>query len=403
MHILYVTPYVPSHIRTRPYHLIRALVEQGHRVTLMAAAIDAREEEDAAPLRTWGVEADVFRVSKVRSARNCAGALLSGEPLQAAYAYHPGMAQRVRERLARGGIDVVHIEHLRAARMVEAVDGVPAVYDSVDCISLLFEQTVVRTPQWRSRLKARLDLGRTRRYEARLLTRFEQVVITSQRDQDALEALGELYLAHGLPRAPVTVITNGVDTTYFQLPTPHPPRDRKTIVFTGKMSYHANEAGALYFAREVLPRIWAGDPEVRFQIVGKDPTEVVQRLAEDTRIEVVGTVPDLRPYLAQATAAVCPVPYAVGVQFKVLEAMAMETPVISSAAAFSGMAHAVQGEDILVADTPEAFAALVLRTLADPGLAGKVAANGRQYVERHHSWAGSAEKLVSIYREVLGK
>ena len=105
-------------------------------------------------------------------------------------------------------------------------------------------------------------------------------------------------------------------------------RDGRTVIFTGKMSYHANVAGALYFAHEVLPRIWQRDPQVRFQIVGKDPPQAVQQLARDARIEVTGYVKDLRPYLAQATVAVCPVAYAVGIQNKVLEAMAMQVPVV---------------------------------------------------------------------------
>ena len=397
MNILYVTPYVPSRIRTRPYHLIRALVDRGHRVTLVTASGTSVEEaEQADALRAWGVEVNRFPVPRIRSLANCVGALPSREPFQAVFSYHPAMAERVRQLTRAGGFDVVHIEHLRAARLVAAVEGVPVVYDSVDTISLLFELAARSSPSLRSRLMTLLDLRRTRRYEAELLTRYDQVVITSQRDKEALEALGDRYLDPGVPRAPVTVVTNGVDLDYFRPLEDQGQRNDRLAIFTGKMSYHANEASALYFAQEVLPYIWAQDPEVRFQIVGKDPTETIQRLAADERIEVTGTVPDLRPYLGNAAVAVCPAPYAVGIQNKVLEAMAMAVPVVCTTAAAAGT-EARPGEVFLVANAPETFAVGVLRVMSDPGLAARMAAAGRRYVERHHSWEASARQLVGIY------
>jgi len=402
MNILYVTPYIPSRIRTRPYSLIRALVTLGHRIHLLTAAGTLPEERgEADELRDWGMPVEVFPVSLARSLGNCLQALPTRQPLQAAYSYHPGMARRLRQLVHEQRFDVVHVEHLRAARLGQAADHVPAVYDSVDCISLLFEQTVRTTPQWRSRLMAMLDLARTRRYEAELLTRYRQVVVTSQRDKAALESLAHRYLPSEVQRAPVTVVTNGVDVKYFA-PAKGQQRDGRTVIFTGKMSYHANVAGALYFAHEVLPRIWQRNPQVRFQIVGKDPPQAVKQLARDARIEVTGYVKDLRPYLAQATVAVCPVAYAVGIQNKVLEAMAMQVPVVCTAAAFAGLG-AREEEDILVADSPETFAAQILRVCSDLGLAAHLAAAGRRYVETQHSWEASAQRLSGLYdRAKLG-
>lgn len=400
MRILYVTPYVPSRIRTRPYHLIRELVRQGHRVVLLTAAASEQEARDADELRQWGVQAEVFRVPRARSWVNCLAALPTREPLQAVYAYHPAMERRLAEWARSREVDVVHIEHLRAARLVRAVQGIPTVYDSVDSISLLFEQTLRLTPGLRSRLLAALDLARTRRYEARLLTRYNRVVVTSSRDKEALEALARRYLPPSARPAPITVVTNGVDLEYFR--PQEGPRDGKTVVFTGKMSYHANVAGALYFAREVLPCIWVRDPEVRFWVVGKDPPKAVQRLAQDERITVTGAVPDLRPYLARAAVAVCPIPYAVGIQNKVLEAMTMGVPVVSSRAAAEGL-DARLGEDLLVAETADEFAAHVLRVLADPALATRLSLAGRQYVETHHRWASIAERLVEVYQRAMDR
>jgi sugar transferase (PEP-CTERM/EpsH1 system associated) len=397
MNVLYITPYVPSRIRTRPYNLIRALTLLGHQITLLTAAgTSPEEQEEADELRGWGVRVEVFPVPLVRSLGNCMRALPTREPLQAVYAYHPGMERRLGELLQEEAFDVVHIEHLRAARLVRAVMGVPTVYDSVDCISLLFEQAARSGAQLRSRLMTAVDLARTRRYEARLLTRYDRGVVTSQRDKDALEGLARRYLPPTTRAAPVTVVTNGVDLEYFQPQENAGQRNGRTVVFTGKMSYHANVAAVLYFAREVLPHIWAVDPEVRFQVVGKDPPETVQQLATDGRIQVTGTVGDLRPHLARATVAVCPALYAVGIQNKVLEAMAMGTPVVSTPAGCAALA-ADESREVLIAEGEEALAAAVLLVLSDPALARCLSAAGRRYVEAHHSWEAGARRLVGVY------
>lgn len=397
MRILYVTPYVPSQIRTRPYNLIRSLLRLGHQVTLVTVA-DPEDESALVQLRSLGLPVEAVVVPRWRSLLNCLLALPTREPLQAVYSYHPALAQTIRRQLQTGQFDVAHIEHLRSARLVHAVAGVPRVYDSVDCISLLFEQTARTGPHWRARWLARLDLARSRRYEGWLLSQYDQAVISSERDREALLGLARRFWPQARP-APVTVVTNGVDLDYFR-PQPEVARDRHMVVFTGKMSYHANVSGALYFAQEVLPLIWAQDPEVRFQIVGKDPPEEVRQLAKEPRIQVTGTVPDLRPYLAQAGVAVCPVRYAAGVQFKILEAMAMETPVVCTPAAAAGLASAATGAALVAGDAP-AFARQVIQLLHDPASADRLGRAGYDYVVAYHSWEAAARRLADVYTQAV--
>lgn len=398
MRILYVTPYVPSRIRTRPYHLLRALLSLGHSITLVTSAGTSSEDrEQADELAQLGMQVKVFPVSAVRSLANCVRALPSQEPLQSVYAYHPEMAARIQALAKSDQFDVVHIEHIRAARLVASANSIPAVYDSVDCISWLFEQTARTSRQWRSRLMAGLDLGRTRRYEARLLTEYDHVVVTSDRDKLALEDLAARYLPDGTPTAPVTAIVNGVDLTYFQ--PVDTPRDERTLVFSGKMSYHANVAAVTYLVKEVLPLVWQQAPDTQLVIVGKDPPQMVQHLADESRIVVTGYVEDLRPFLARATASICPIRYAVGVQNKVLEAMAMGTPVVSTSSGCAAL-NAERGQDVMVADGAANLASAILRVLSEPRLAGRLSANGRRYVEAHHSWESSASRLVAVYEEL---
>jgi glycosyltransferase involved in cell wall biosynthesis len=193
-----------------------------------------------------------------------------------------------------------------------------------------------------------------------------------------------------------------VDLDYFQPQAERAKSEPPTVVFTGKMSYHANVAAVLYFAKEVLPLIWAEEPYVRFLVVGKGPPETVRQLATDRRIDVTGYVEDLRPYLAQATVAVCPALYAVGIQNKVLEAMAMATPVVSTPAGCAVLA-AKDGREILEAEGAEDLAAAVLSVVSDSALAERLSTAGRRYVESHHSWRAKAQRLVNVYEKAGGK
>ena len=166
------------------------------------------------------------------------------------------------------------------------------------------------------------------------------------------------------------------------------------------MSYHANIAAAANLITEVMPIIWQQLPEARLTIAGKDPAAHLLALAEDSRITVTGTVPDLRPYLAQATISVSPMRYGVGIQNKVLEAMAMATPVISTPQAVSAL-QTQSGEEVMVADTPPAIAQTAVQLLTDKKLCRQIGEGGRRYVETYHDWKVVTHKLATVYREAM--
>jgi len=196
----------------------------------------------------------------------------------------------------------------------------------------------------------------------------------------------------------MVVLPNGVDLSYFA-PLAM-PRESETLVFTGKMSYHANVASVLYLCREVMPLIWRDRPQVKLWVVGKAPPPAICALAEDDRVTVTGYVPDLRPYLAQAAVAINPIPYGVGIQNKVLEAMAMELPVVTSPRAC--IALGVKPEKhLLVAHSASTFVQQVSRLLDDSALRQRISAAGREYVEENHNLVTIATRLVGIYRDVV--
>ena len=403
MHILFLVPYAPTLIRTRPYNLLRFLARRGHDITLATLWENEDERAFLQELRDEeGMRILAHPLGSGRKLLNLAAGAFSRAPIQARFCWHPTLARAVQAAVQENAFDVVHVEHLRGVRyalhLQEAIPDdsarPPIVWDSVDSITYLFEQAAQQSQSLKGRMMTAMELGRTRRYETWLLTRFPQVLVTSPRDKAAFQSL-----LHHQAAASITVLPNGVDLHYFS--PDGSPRKPATIVFSGKMSYHANVTAALYLVREIMPRVWQRRPDVRVEIVGKDPAREVQALASgEPRVTVTGFVADLRPYLRRATVAVSPMRYGAGIQNKVLEAMACGAPVIATSLAVSALA-VEPDQDLLLADHPSAFARGILQVIESPSLQRRLGAAGRAYVEANHDWAKIVTRLEAIYEGLL--
>lgn len=386
MRILFVAPYLPSLIRVRPFNFIRALAEAGHSIVLLGLA--EREEPGMASLKNWCERIEPIPLRRTSAYANSIMMMFGEGSLQAAYCRSPEMEERVREILAAEKFDLVHVDHLRAAQYVPARIEPLKFIDAVDCITSLYDQFRRNLPRGLGRLKSRMEWRRLKDYEPRVLNQFDQVIVTCERESAALREIGV--------RSPVAVVGNGVDFQYFE---PHPelkPFDHPTIVFSGKMSYAANSDAALYFAEEVFPRVKEAVPAARFLIVGSYPGRKVRALQQIAGVEVTGGVDDLRDYIARAHVAVSPMRIAVGVQNKVLEAMALGVPVVASSKACDGI-QAQDEQEILSANRPEDMANAVIRVLQDPELAQRLGRHGLEYVRENHDWNRKAKQLESIY------
>ncbi|MEZ5317461.1 MAG: glycosyltransferase [Vicinamibacterales bacterium] len=412
-------PYAPSRIRTRSYHLIRALGAGGHDVTVGTLWRDAGERGLVDALAGWpGIRAVIAEpLPALRSAWNCVRALPGSEPLQARFSWSARLAARLGTAVAGGGFDVVHVEHLRGVRYglaladgPGAATGRPAlVWDAVDCISRLFRLTARESEARLARIAARFELGRTERCEGRAASRFDGVVVTSPRDREDLEALMRRQASPSDPGLHVDVLRNGLDLDYFS--PAGDPRDPATIVVTGKMSYHANVTAVRWLLREVMPRVWAVRPDARVQVVGQDPPPDLAAEsgggsaaagAGGPRVVVTGTVDDIRPYLRRATLAVAPIRYGVGIQNKVLEAFGCATPVVATPSAVAGLDP---GPDApaLVAGDAEGFARATLALLDDAAARDRLGRAGRAFVERAHDWRASAAALTGLYDAAIAR
>jgi sugar transferase (PEP-CTERM/EpsH1 system associated) len=393
MRILFVTPYVPSRIRVRPFNLIKSLSAL-HDISLVSLQCEAYERELVTEVAQFCVSVDLVPLPRRMAYGNCLLALPTPVPLRVAYYRSPALLGRMRQVIREREIELVHGELIKvfpALQAVQAQAALPVLYDSVDCISWYLQQ------QWyaaRSPLRKAFvytELQKMRRYERLALRAFDRVVITAQHDADRLRALGE-DVQH------IEVVPNGVDTSYFTAPVS--PAQTDSLVFCAKLDYYPNAQAIVAFCRETLPLIWEQSPRVRLTIVGNNPPREVVALGLDGRITVTGSVPDVRPYLGRAAVALAPLQIAAGMQNKVLEAMAMGLPVVATAASCRslGVKH---GRELLVAEGGRANADAVLGLLANRQLAHELGRAGRRYVELNHSWEATAQRLSELYQALL--
>ena len=223
MNILFVAPYIPNLIRTRPYNFIRFLTVMGHRLTVVAPWANEEERQDVEELSELCDHVITTHLSKLRSIYNCMKEIPTQMPLQAVYCWQPALAdlliKTVKGAINSNPYDVIHVEHLRGAQYGTLLNNylargdarIPIVWDSVDNISYLFGQSSTHSKRAINRLITKFELGRTQKYERWLVDQFDQILVTSIADRDAF-----WDLRNQQSREPViTILPNGVDLEYF--------------------------------------------------------------------------------------------------------------------------------------------------------------------------------------------
>jgi glycosyltransferase involved in cell wall biosynthesis len=240
------------------------------------------------------------------------------------------------------------------------------------------------------RIYSEADWRKLCREERTAWRRCDGVVLTSAADQ--------ARVLQEEPGARTAVVPNAVDVEAFRRRPGDPARDGRTILFFGAVNYFPNVDGLHHFVREVWPLLAGRRPELRLKIVGPNPPSQILAYAGE-RIEVTGFVEDLRAHLAQAAVSIVPLRIGGGTRLKIVEAMAMELPIVSTRLGAEGL-DVRDGVDLLLADEPAAFAAAVERILDDPALGDGLAAAGRRLVETRYSWTAAAHTLEGFMKEL---
>ncbi|GAA4007090.1 TIGR03087 family PEP-CTERM/XrtA system glycosyltransferase [Hymenobacter fastidiosus] len=369
--------------KLRAYHQLRYLARH-HEICLLALTdepVTAEAEAAVRPLCRGGLHVHPLR--KPGIAANMTRALATGRPFQVGYFYDAAAQRRLDALLLEFQPRHVYCQLIRMAEYLRPHAGrYPMTLDYMDVFSAGMTRRAAQAPVWQRPVLA-LEARRLLAYEARAFDWFAHHTIISDQDRQLI----------GHPRRQqIHVVLNGIDTDFFQ-PVAQPTE--YDIVFCGNMSYHPNVDAALFLATEILPLVQQTHPEARLLIAGTTPAARVLALAS-AHVTVSGWLPDIRDAYASARVFVAPMRVGTGLQNKLLEAMAMRLPCVTTTLANNAL-RGVPGEDLLVGNTAAELAGHIAGLLAAAPLAAGLAERGQQFVRRHYNWAAATRQLEVLF------
>ncbi len=382
MKVLFVCPFVPWPLvnggKIRTYHLLRTASAQAElhlRVIQEPEPVPGAEEA----LAPWCQSLGFFPRSRPGTVERWK------LPKLERWFHSRALLEAVHTDLARGGFRLLHLDELLLARILPPERSIPVVQhhhklDTVLYGSLGSDASVAR----------RFDLWKLRRLEAESARRYRHHLLCSQGDADTLRTrYGALDCA---------VVPSGFDPETFRYDPAAAPRASETLVFLGSMDYGPNVDGVRHFAHAILPRIQRERPATRFEIVGAEPAPAVRDLA-GPKVHLTGRVESVQPFLRRASVLVVPLRIGGGTRLKIVEALALGTPVVSTTIGAQGLGLE-HGRHLLLADGEAEFAAATLRLLADPLEAARMGERGRAHVYEHFRWDVLGRELVDYWERV---
>lgn len=387
MRLVYVTSGFPFPLTSgflRHYHLLARLAER-HEIRLFSLVNRDHRPEDRSEIERLGIEVNTFSTadSRLRSRAAQVGRLVPDLVV--------GGARELRDEVAEcarsGWPDAAIVSGKTTSAVLRVLGDVPLVADMCDATSMRLEARLGELSGARRSI-GRAELRATRSVERRITRAADRVFAVSQRDVDHL----------GAPPTMV-VVPNGVDTSYWRRTSTARPGD--TVVFTGKMSYEPNEDAALRLIEDVWPRVTSERPGARLLIVGTSPRQRLIEAGARPGVDVTGRVDDMRTYLEVATVFAAPIRFGAGIQNKVLEAMAMELPVVASSNAAEGLVIDGERPPIEIADDPAVMAGLIVEALDAADRDPAPIAGHREWVRERFDWDASARRVDELVHEAV--
>jgi len=399
MRILIITDYLPyppiSGDRIRVYNLIRR-VAMKHQVALAAPIRTLAERNSISHLHEFCYKIETANLPRRLPVFHAPGLLcygLAGKPLELKFLFSKTLAEKIRQLAFTQDFDIVQIEHSRMALYLEALP------QGARCKRILVFHNIASYQYDRifhiekglvNRMRALLHSRMMHHWEPQYAERFDRCITTSEFDRHLLmEANSHLT---------IDVVPNGVDTQ--RLKPLVMEEMQPALLFIGTMNYTPCADAVLYFCKQMLPHIRRVLAEVQVWIVGADPSPEVIRLNGDN-VHVTGRVEDVVPYYRRSAVFIVPLRAGGGTRLKILEAMALGRPVVSTSIGCEGL-NVVDGQHLLIADSPKQFAEQTIRLLTDKLLYQRIIAEARQLVVAKYDWDGIAGQLMDIYSNLQG-
>lgn len=388
MKILVVLPRFPYPLekgdKLRAYHQIAELAKR-HDVYLFCVSHTKVLPEHIKAVEGMCKKVCVVRLNKLACYVNVVRNWFASKSLQMGYWNTKHSKHMCRNFARQVNPDVIYNQMVRTMPLVARLD-YPKVMDFQDALSMNTERRMERSKGfWRYVLHFEFKMLRSSEYNAFKI--FDRLTIISETDRDAIPHRNG---------GNIRIVRNGVDLDYFKHQACLKEHD---IVFCGNMQYRPNIDAAHFLVEEIMPIVWQSHSEAKVVLAGATPKGTVRRM-EEPRVAVTGSVDDIRPYYAKAKVCVAPMRIGSGLQNKLLEAMAIGTPCVTTPLANEALG-ATDGEHLLLGNTAVELAERICRLLDDADLREAIASKGNEYVSRHFSWASSGTQLEQILQEAI--
>jgi sugar transferase (PEP-CTERM/EpsH1 system associated) len=383
MKLFFLLPRVPYPTekgdKLRAFNQLKQLSRK-HEIILCALNDSFLHEDAEKVLSTYAKHVYIINISKASIYLHLIKTLFSDKPLQVGYFYNKRINRIIHSLIDKHKPDHIFCQLIRMAEYVKDIP-IPKTLDYQDVFSKNVERRLAISPFYMKPF-LRMEYRRLLRYEHDIFDMFDNKIIISAPDRD--------LIPHP-DRDKIIVSRNGVDTTFFM------PMDREKeydLVFTGNMGYPPNINAAEFLAHKILPHVLPHKPGIKILIAGANPNIRVSVLKSEN-IDVSGWVPDMRECYAMAKIFIAPMQIGTGLQNKLLEAMAMKIPCITSPLANQALL-AKENEEILIADTPEAYAQHIIFLLDNPEKASQIAKAGYDYIIKNFTWEAETDKIEKL-------
>ncbi|MDP1853764.1 MAG: glycosyltransferase [Candidatus Omnitrophota bacterium] len=393
MKILFLTSRLPYPMnrgdKLRSFNFLSRLSKK-HSVTLLSFIESDKQLPYVEELKKYCDKVEVVKLSCWQSYLNCLLNIFSIRPLQVSYYNSKKMRDKVKKIIASEKFDGIYIHLFRMAQFAEKIQGVSRILDLCDAVSLHMKRTIKfnRGILWPVYL---LEYFRIKRYERKIIKKFNEVILISENDKK--EILGGTSGPSN-----IHIVPNGVDYEYFK-PSPIDNHKIPRVAFLGYLSAFYNLDAVRYFYREIFPLIKERVPQIKFSIIGANcPAELKKIAREDNAVELFCDVKDTRPFLNQSLLFVCPLRIGSGAQNKILEAMSMGLPVVTTSIGYSGIG-ALKDREIVVVDEPRAFAERIIDLINDGQLRNEISLNARRFIENNYRWEDSISKIENLLQK----
>ena len=368
--------------KLRAFNQIKELSKKNQIVLL--ALNDAKLDERALDeLKKYCVAISIVPFSKYTVFFNLLRALFSRKPMQVGYFYFSKAQSKMDEMIKKHNPDHIYCQLIRTAEYVRKYPNIPKTLDYMDVFSKGIERRK-KTDKFFMKPFLAMEYRRLVKYEHDVFSIFNNKTIISEQDKN--------LIPHP-DRNKIAVIPNGVDTEYFKA---IPFEKEFELLFNGNMNYPPNIESVEYLVNKIMPLVWDKLPATRLLISGASPNKKVLALKSD-KIEVSGWVDDIRYNFAISKVLVAPMQISIGLQNKLLEAMAMQLPCVTSTLANNAIG-AKHNNQIMVADTPEEYAKYIIELLENEAKAKQIALNGYRFVINNFNWQSTTALLEKLMK-----